>query len=478
MDRARPGQARGGQRVAGVLEVAALEFDVAVLGGGTGGYTAAIRAAQLGQKTAVVEVNKLGGTCLHIGCIPTKALLESSGLYHKVHERGEEYGIVAPDAHFDYERMASRRDGVVNLLWKGVQGLMRKNRIEVFEGCGVLEGDGKLRVGDTLLQARSIIVATGSEPRSLPGIEFDGKRIVNSDHATLARELPGSVAIIGAGAVGVEFATFYRQMGAPVILLEALDRLVPLEDEEVSRVLLQAFRKAGIDCRVGTRVKGVRSNDQGVTVQLEDGELEAEKLLVAVGRGPLSRDLGLDKAGVEVDDRGFIKVDEWMRTTGPGVWAIGDVVGGFLLAHAAAHEGVTAAEDIAGRRLQPRNEDLVTRCTYSTPEIASVGLTEAQAKERGHEVKSGKFPFGANARAIIHGETQGFAKLVADAKTGQLLGAHVIGVQATELIGEPALARLFEGDAWEIGRNVHPHPTLVEAVGEAGLAVDGAALNI
>jgi dihydrolipoamide dehydrogenase len=454
------------------------EFDVAVLGGGTGGYTAAIRAAQLGKRTVVVEAAKLGGTCLHIGCIPTKALLETSGLYHKLHDRGAEYGITAPDVAFDYERIATRRDGVVDRLWKGVQGLMRKNGIEVVRGCGVLEGGGRVRVEDGTIQAQAIIVATGSSPRSLPGIEFDGERVVNSDNATLARTLPGSVAIIGAGAVGVEFATFYRQMGAEVTLIEALDRLVPLEDEEVSRALLQAFRREGIDCRVGARVRGARVAKGGVAVQLEDGEVRADQLLVAVGRGPNSRDIGLERAGVELDERGFVRVDEWMRTSGDGVWAIGDVVGGFLLAHAAAHEGIVAAEDIAGRRVVPMEQDLVTRCTYSTPEIASVGLTEAQARERGHEVKAGKFPFSANARALIHGETPGFAKLVADAKTGQLLGAHVIGVQATELIGEPALARLFQGDAWEIGRNIHPHPTLSEAIGEAALAVDGVALNI
>ncbi len=454
------------------------EFDVAVLGGGTGGYTAAIRAAQLGRKTVVIEAAKLGGTCLHIGCIPTKALLESSGLYHKLHDRGQEYGITASDVAFDYERVAARRDGVVDQLWKGVQGLMRKNRIEVVQGCGSLEGGGRVRLDDRTIQAGAIIVATGSSPRSLPGIELDGHRVVSSDHATLARSLPASVAIIGAGAVGVEFATFYRQMGAAVTLIEALPRLVPLEDEEVSRALLQAFRRAGIDCRVGARVQGARVGKRDVTVQLEDAEVRAEQVLVAVGRSPNSRDIGLERAGVEVDQRGFVRVDEWLRTSASGVWAIGDVVGGFLLAHAAAHEGVVAAEDIAGQARIPMEQDLVTRCTYSTPEIASVGLTEAQARERGIEVRTGRFPFGANGRAIIHGETAGFAKLVADARTGQLLGAHVIGVQATELIGEPALARLFQGDAWEVGRNIHPHPTLSEAIGEAALAVDGVALNI
>ena len=454
------------------------EYDVAVLGGGTGGYTAAIRAAQLGKRTVVIESAKLGGTCLHIGCIPTKALLESSGLFHKLNDRGGEYGIVADGVGFDYERIATRRDGVVNQLWKGVQGLMRKNKIDVIEDRGVLEGEGRLRVGDRSIRPGAVIVATGSSPKSLPGIEFDGERIINSDQATLARELPRSVAIIGAGAVGVEFATFYRQMGSEVTLLEALDRLVPLEDEEVSGALLQAFQREGIDCRVGARVRGASASDGGVVVQLEDGEVKAERLLVAVGRGPNSAEIGLEAAGVEVDQRGFVKVDEWMRTTAPGVWAIGDVVGGFLLAHAAAHEGVVAAEDIAGKRLLAMEQDLVTRCTYSTPEIASVGLTEAQAREQGREVKVGKFPFVANARALIHGEPAGFAKVIADADSGQLLGAHVIGVQATELIGEPALARLFQGDAWEVGRNVHPHPTLSETIGEAALGVDGGSLNI
>ncbi|HKA12151.1 MAG TPA: dihydrolipoyl dehydrogenase [Candidatus Dormibacteraeota bacterium] len=454
------------------------QFEVAVLGSGTGGYTAAIRAAQLGKRTAIIEVAKLGGACLHVGCIPTKALLESSGLYHKLHDRSQEFGIVVPEIAFDFERIATRRDGVVNQLWKGVQGLMRKNRIEVVQGCGVMEGEGRIRVDGRMIQAEAIIVATGSSPKSLPGVEFDGERVFNSDHATLARTLPASIAIIGAGAVGVEFATFYRQMGASVTLIEALDRLVPLEDEEVSRVLLQAFQRAGIDVRLKAKVKGVRRGHGEVTVQLEDGNVSADQLLVAVGRGPNSQGVGLEAAGVEVDQRGFVKVDQWMRTSAPGVWAIGDIVGGYLLAHAAAHEGVVAAEDIAGKRLQPMEQELVTRCTYSTPEIASVGLTEAEARERGYEVKVGKFPFLANSRAVIHGETQGFAKLVADARTGQVLGAHVVGAQATELIAEPALARLFQGDPWEIGRNIHPHPTMSEAVGEAALAVDGVALNI
>ncbi len=454
------------------------EFDVAVLGGGTGGYTAAIRAAQLGKRTAVIESAKLGGTCLHIGCIPTKALLESSGLYHKLHDRGSEYGISASDVAFDYGRIAERRDGVVNQLFKGVQGLMKKNKIQVFAAGGRLEGGGRISVGDDSISAGAIIVATGSSPRGLPGIDFDGEHFISSDHAVMAGALPASVAIIGAGAVGVEFATFYRQMGTDVTLIEALDRLVPLEDEDVSKAMLQSFRKAGIDCRVGAEVSGAEVDGQQVVVRLADGEVRADKLLVAVGRAPNSQDIGLDRAGVETDERGFIHVDEWLRTSADGVWAIGDVVGGYLLAHAAAHEGVTAAEDIAGQRVLAFDQELVTRCTYSSPEIASVGLSELQAREHGHEVKTGRFPFLANGRAIIHGDTEGFAKVVADAGTGQVLGVHVVGVQATELIAEPALARLFQGDAWEMGRNIHPHPTLSEVLGEAALAVDGVALNI
>jgi dihydrolipoamide dehydrogenase len=459
-------------------KMASDQFDVAILGGGTGGYTAAIRAAQLGKRVALIESNKVGGCCLHVGCIPTKALLESSGLFHKVAARGAEFGIQVKDAAYDIERIATRRDGVVAQLYKGVQGLMRKNKIEVIQGRGTLRGGGRIDVEGRTVQAGAVIVATGSAPRALPGLEFDGERIVSSDHAVLARGVPRAVAIIGAGAIGVEFATYYHQLGAEVTLLEALDRVVPLEDEDVSKTVRQSFERDGIKVRTGVRVKGAKVGGGKVTVELEDGQVEAEQLLVAIGRTPRTKDIGLEAAGVEVDKRGFVTVDEWQRTSAKGVWAIGDAVGGFLLAHAAAHEGITAVEDLADARVHPMDQNLVTRCTYSTPEIASVGLTEAQAKEQGHEVKIGRFPFAANGRALIHGEPAGFAKLVADATTGQLLGAHVVGVQATELIAEPALAQLFEGDAWEIGRNIHPHPTLSEVLGEAALAVDGAAINI
>jgi dihydrolipoamide dehydrogenase len=454
------------------------DFDVAILGGGMAGYPAAIRGAQLGLKVALVESDKLGGTCLHIGCIPTKALLESSELYHRVATRGTEFGLKAEVVGYDFPRISARRDEVVSQLFKGVQYLMKKNKIEVVAGSGRVRDRNTLEIGSKQVKAKNLVIATGSTVKTLPGLEFDGKYIISSDHATLATEVPESICIIGAGAVGVEFATFYNQLGVKVTLLEALDRLVPLEDEEISKEMLGAFKKAGIDCRIGVKVKGAKKARDGVSIDTEQGEVWAKQLLVAVGRAPRSKDIGLEQAGVTTHPNGFIKVDEWMRASADGIHAIGDVVGGYLLAHAAAHEGMTAMEDIAGQRVAPMEQELVTRCTYSHPQIASVGLTEKQAREKGHDVKVGKFPFSAIGRAIIHGETGGFVKVVADSKTGQVLGTHIVGANATELIAEPALTQLFQGDAWEMGRNIHPHPTLSEAVMEAALAVDGRAIHI
>ena len=443
-----------------------------------GGYPAAIRASQLGLKVALVESNKLGGTCLHIGCIPTKALLESSELYHRVATRGAEFGLKAEIVGYDYPKIAERRDAVVGQLYKGVQYLMKKNKIEVVEGKGRVRDRSTIEVGARQLKAKNLIVATGSVVKTLPGLELDGQFIVSSDHAVLSSSAPESICIIGAGAVGVEFATFYNQLGVKVTLLEALDRLVPLEDDDVSKELLSAFKKAGIDCRLGVKVSGAKKARGGVSIETDQGEVWANQLLVAVGRAAVSKELGLEQAGVQLQPNGFIKVDEWMRTSVDSIHAIGDVVGGYLLAHAASHEGIVAAEDIAGQRLAPMDQQLITRCTYSHPQIASVGLTEKQAQQNGHEVKVGKFPFSAIGRAQIHGETSGFVKIVGDAKTGQLLGTHIIGAEATELIAEPALTQLFQGDAWELGRNIHPHPTLSEAVMEAAMAVDGHAIHI
>ena len=454
------------------------DFDVVILGGGMGGYPAAIRASQLGLKVAVVESDKLGGTCLHIGCIPTKALLESSELYHRVAAKGAEFGLKVEVVGYDYPKIAQRRDAVVLQLYKGVQYLLKKNKIEVVEGKGRVRDRNTIEVGASQLKAKNLIVATGSVVKTLPGLELDGQSIISSDNAVLSNGAPESICIIGAGAVGVEFATFYNQLGVKVTLLEALDRLVPLEEEDVSKELLSAFKKAGIDCRVGVKVSGAKKARGGVSIETDQGEVWANQLLVAVGRAAVSKELGLEQAGVQLQPNGFIKVDEWMRTSVDSIHAIGDVVGGYLLAHAASHEGIVAAEDIAGQRLAPMDQQLITRCTYSHPQIASVGLTEKQAREKGHEVKVGKFPFSAIGRAQIHGETAGFVKIIGDAKTGQLLGTHIIGAEATELIAEPALTQLFQGDAWELGRNIHPHPTLSEAVMEAAMAVDGHAIHI
>jgi dihydrolipoamide dehydrogenase len=458
--------------------VPSYDFDVAILGGGMGGYPAAIRASQLGLKVALVEADKLGGTCLHLGCIPTKALLESSELYHRLAARGAEFGIKAEVVGYDYPAIAQRRDAVVNQLFKGVQYLMKKNKIEIVAGKGKLRDRNTIDVDGKQVKAANLIVATGSVPKTLPGIEVDGKFVLTSDHAVKSTEVPESIVIIGAGAVGVEFATFFNQLGVKVTLLEALDRLVPLEDEDVSKELLAVFKKAGIDVRLGVKVSGAKKARDGVSVETDQGEVWGKQLLVAVGRGAVSKELGLEQLGVQTHPNGFIKVDEWMRTSVDSIHAIGDVVGGFLLAHAASHEGVVAAEDIAGQRLAPMDQQLVTRCTYSHPQVASVGLTEKQARDQGREVKVGKFPFSAISRAQIHGETAGFVKVVSDAKTGQMLGTHIIGQDATELIAEPALTQLFQGDAWELGRNIHPHPTLSEAVMEAAMAVDGHAIHI
>ena len=443
-----------------------------------GGYPAAIRASQLGLKVALIESDKLGGTCLHIGCIPTKALLESSELYHRLAARGAEFGIKAEVVGYDYPRIAERRDAVVNQLYRGVQFLMKKNKIEVVAGKGRLRDRNTIDVNGKQIRAANLIVATGSSVKTLPGLEIDGQLIISSDNAVKSRDVPDSIVIIGAGAVGVEFATFYNQLGVKVTLLEAMDRLVPLEDEEVSKELLSVFKKAGIDCRPGVKVNAAKKARDGVRVDTDQGEVWGKQLLVAVGRAAVSKEIGLEQVGVQMHPNGFIKVDEWMRTSVDSIHAIGDVVGGYLLAHAASHEGIVAAEDIAGQRLAPMEQELVTRCTYSHPQIASVGLTEKQARDKGLEVKVGRFPFSAIGRAQIHGETAGFVKIVADAKNGQMLGAHIIGQDATELIAEPALTQLFQGDAWELGRNIHPHPTLSEAVMEAAMAVDGHAIHI
>ncbi len=471
-------------------------FDLIVLGAGTGGYTAAFRAAQLGLKVALVDEDKIGGTCLHRGCIPTKAILESAELAHRVREKGREMGIHVGDVAIEYAAIAARKDQVVRRMWTGLRGLVGKNKVEWVAGRGRLEGPGRVRVrlhgedgtpgtgGERLLEATDVILATGSRVKSLAGITPDGRRILTSDDVLRMVDLPASIVIIGAGAVGAEFASAFHDLGAKVTLLEYLPAIVPLEDREVSKDLERSFKRRGIDVITNARFDAgsLVVGDEGIrlTVGPEGGEakeIAAEVLLVAAGRAANVEDLGLETTRVETD-RGIVKVDGHMRTAEPHVWAIGDIVGGLWLAHTAAHEGLTAVHTIAGDP-DVHAMDYVgqPRATYTRPEIASIGRTEQECEKAGLPVKIGKVPFQAIAKAIIHGDYEGFAKVIAHAETGETLGIHVMGPHATELIAEASLATTLQAVPWEIGGSTHPHPTLSEVLGEAAMAVDGRSIN-
>jgi dihydrolipoamide dehydrogenase len=458
-------------------------FDVVVLGAGTGGYVAAIRAAQLGLSVALVERDKLGGTCLHIGCIPTKALLHTAEIYQQARD-GANSGVTVKGLELDWATANERKQKVVDQLFKGLQFLMKKNKIEVVEGTGSFTSPGQLVVksasGSRDLEATNFVIATGSYAKSLPGVKIDGRRVITSDHALSMTELPKSAIVVGAGAVGVEFASMWNDLGTEVTLVEALPRITPLEDAEVSQAVQRAFTRRGMKVLPGASMdlKSVKASAGGVSMKIDGGEeLKAEVLLLAVGRGAVVDGLGLENTAVKVE-RGFIQVDDDLRTAEPTIFAIGDVVGGYLLAHVAAHEGIHAVEVIAGEKPQPLDYNQMPRCTYSRPQIASVGLTEEEAAGAGLEVKVGKFPFSALGRAMINDSTEGFVKVVAAADTGEVIGAHLVGHNVTDLIAEPVLAQLLEGTAWEIGISVHAHPTLSEAIGEAALAVDGRAIHI
>jgi len=463
-------------------------FDVVFLGGGSGGYVAAIRAGQLGLRTAVVEAEKVGGTCLHRGCIPTKALLQSTALLDQVRD-GHRLGVNTGEVSFDYGIAAARRDDVVASLYKGVQGLLRKAKSTVVQGRGRLDGPGRVVVstdagGDRVeLEAGHVVVGTGSRPRQLPDVATDGQQLLTSDDALFLDSVPPSAIVLGAGAVGVEFASFWRSAGSEVTLVEMAPRLVPLEDEAIGRELRKQFEARGIRCLVGMTLdpSTVERNEGGVSVMVrgEDGEqrLQATVLLVAIGRAGNVEDIGLEQEGVAVE-RGAITVDREQRSSAAGISAIGDVAGGFQLAHKAMHEGVIAVEAIAGRHPHGLDPRLVTRTTYCTPQIASVGLSEAEAREAGHDVSVGVFPFRGNARAVVWGETGGFTKVVADTATNSVLGVHIIGHEVTELIYGPALGALLESTPFEMSRAVASHPTLSESLAEAALAVSGEALHI
>ena len=472
------------------------DFDLVVLGAGTGGYAAAFRASQLGLKVALVDEDKLGGTCLHRGCIPTKALLESAAFAERLRHAAD-FGLNLPgEATIDYPQMAKRRDQVVTRMWKGVQSLVKKYDVTWIQGRGKLDGAHKVRVqmagddgtpgakGERVLNATDIILATGSRVKSLPGIEPDGKRIVTSDDVLRMDSMPASVIVIGAGAVGVEFASMYHDLGATVTLLEYLPGIVPLEDRDVSKELERSFSRRGIKVITSARfdAKSVKATKSGVSITVgpegkEAAEVSAEMLLVAAGRATNVEDVGLESTTAEVD-RGIVKVDGHMRTKEAHLYAIGDIVGGLMLAHTAAHEGIIAAHTIAGDPdVHPMDYTAQPRATYCRPEIASVGLTEQQCEERGLPIKVAKVPFQAIAKALIGGEYEGFAKIIGNKDNNDTLGIHIIGPHATDLIAEASLAFYLDATPWEIGASTHAHPTFSEILGETAMAIDGHAIN-
>jgi len=461
-------------------------YDLAVIGGGPGGYVAAIRAAQLGLRVALVEREHLGGVCLNWGCIPAKALLRNAEVVALL-GRGKVFGFTVEGFQADYAAAVERSRKVAARLVKGVALLMRRNRIPVIEGTGRIVGPGMVQValndgGEVRLSARHIIVATGARARTIPGVEVDGERVITARHALAMRDLPASVIIVGAGPIGVEFAHLWRTYGAEVTIVEMLPRLLPLEDEEVSAEVERAFRRRKVRVLTSTRVEGVEVTADGVRVRVrrdngEEETLEAEKALVAVGVRPNSEGLGLEEAGVELE-RGWVVVDERMRTTAPGIYAIGDVTGKLPLAHVASAQGIIAVEDVVEADPQPLDYDAIPRCTYCYPQVASFGLTEAQAREQGYDVRVGKFPFRANGKALALGDYDGFVKLVADARSGQLLGAHLVGPEVTELLPELVLARNVGLSPEAIACSVHAHPTLSEALVEAAHGVFGRPIHL
>ena len=462
-------------------------FDVTVIGAGPGGYVAAIRAAQVGLKTAIIEKDKdLGGTCLLRGCIPTKELLHSAHVYDLINNPTE-FGVSVEGLKLHFDKVMARKNKVVGKLAKGVEFLMKKHKITVFKGTGKFEGKGRVAVKDAAgltreIPTKNVIIATGSAPHLLPGLQVRSPRVVTSDELLDFDHVPKSMIVLGAGAVGVEFASVFKRFGSDVTIIEVLDRLVPVEDEETSAELQRAFRKRGITSLVNTRFESAEIYEDGVEVTYtgadgKQGTIKAETLLVAIGRRPYTDGLGLEKTKCEVD-RGYIKIDEYMRTAEPNVYAIGDVVPTPWLAHVASKEGCLAAEYIAGRNPHPINYNRVPNCTYCEPEIGSVGLTEARAKEKGYQVKVGKFPFSALGKAMILGETEGFVKVVTDAKYDEVLGVHIIGPHATDLLAEACVAMGLEATAEELGNIMHAHPTLSEAVMEAAEAAHGMATSI
>jgi dihydrolipoamide dehydrogenase len=462
------------------------EYEVIVLGAGPAGYVAAIRASQLGLKTAIIDKQWLGGVCLNVGCIPSKALLKNAEVAHILRERGKDFGFSFENLVLDYSAAVKRSRQVSNRLTKGVASLMKKNNIEVIMGEASLTSKNEVLVkeaqGEKKITADHIILATGASAAAPSAWKIVGEKVLTYKEAILQEKLPKSVVIIGSGAIGVEFATVWNSYGVDVTIVEMLPHLVPLEDEEISTELEKVFKRKGIQALTGHKVNAVETTDSGVHVVVtgEKGEkvLEAEQALVAIGFRPNSRDLGLERLGVKLSERGFVEIDERMATSVPGIWAIGDLTGKLMLAHVGSAQGIVCAENIAGVETIKLNYEMMPRATYSQPQIASFGLTETQAKARGLEVKVGRFPFLANGKSLGLGESTGWVKIVTDAVYGEILGAHMIGPEVTELLPELTIAQMAELTVEEVARNVHAHPTLSETLMEAAHGALGQAIHI
>ncbi|MFC5713294.1 dihydrolipoyl dehydrogenase [Thalassorhabdus alkalitolerans] len=469
------------------------EYDLVILGGGTGGYVAAIRAAQLGLKVAVVEKEKLGGTCLHKGCIPSKAFLRSAEVYHTA-KTSEDFGVNTEGVSLDFNKVQSRKDNIVNQLYKGVQYLLNKGDIHVYKGHGRILGPsifspspGTISVEmdsgeeNEMLIPKNVIIATGSRPNTLPGMDPDGKQILTSDEALELENLPSSIIIIGGGVIGIEWASMLSDFGVEVTVLEYSRRILPGEDEEVSKEIASQLKKRGVKIVTNAKVlpeKTKRETD--VTIYALEGEKEqayqAKSVLLSVGRKANTEDIGLQNTDIVVE-KGFVQTNKWQQTKESHIYAIGDVIGGMQLAHVASHEGIIAVEHMTENHPHPLDFSLVARCTYSRPEVASIGLTEEQAREEGYDTKIGTFPFKAIGKALVNGDASGFVKFIADKETDDLLGVHMVGSHVTDLISEAAVAKLLDAASFEVAEAIHPHPTLSEIIGEAALAVDGKAIH-
>jgi dihydrolipoamide dehydrogenase len=471
-------------------------YDVVILGGGTGGYVAAIRAAQLGLKTAIVEKGNLGGTCLHKGCIPSKALLRSAEVYATTKNHAADFGVNTGEVTLDFSRVQARKERIVSQLHQGVQGLMKKGKIDVYEGTGRMLGPSifspspggtvsvEMNNGEEneMLIPKNVIIATGSRPRTLPGLTIDGTHVMSSDEALAMTELPKSILIVGGGVIGIEWASMLNDFGVEVTVVEYADRIIPTEDADVSKEMQKLLSKKGITFATSAKVLAdtLEISDGSVTISAEfKGETKAftaEKMLVSVGRQANVEGIGIENTDIVVD-KGFVQVKDTFQTKESHIYAIGDVIGGLQLAHVASHEGITAVEHIAGQKTHAIDYNLVSRCIYSNPEAASVGITQQQANDQGFDVKVGKFSFKAIGKALVYGESDGFVKIIADKNTNDILGVHMIGPHVTDMISEAGLAMVLDATPWEIANTIHPHPTLSEVMGEAALAVEGKAIH-